>query len=125
MTARILVVIFNLVIIFFLISSIEGDHLRRTWLLGLLLFAMNAFLAFYLRRKPTVLSIALQSALGTCFRWTTWIYFFPIVTGAVVVIVGLAQFSWKAILLGVIAIMVGSLRLMLRYHLMKTLEGKK
>lgn len=124
MTARILFVIFNLIAIFFLISSIDKDHLHRTWLLYLLLFAMDMLFVSYFRRKQAVLPIAAQSALITLFRWTAWIDLLPIVAGAVVTIVGVAQLSWKLLLFGALAIGVGISRLMLRSHTRRVLERK-
>jgi hypothetical protein len=126
MTLRILfVIISNLIICFFLISSIEGDHLHRTWLLYLLMFAMNMLFWLYSRRKRIALPVAVQQALTAYFRWTTWIYFLPIVAGVLVFIVGIVQLSWKLLLFGALAIGVGILRLMLRSHTRRIIERNK
>src|SRR5271157_3663854 len=125
MTSRILFVIFNLITAFFLISSIEGDHVHRTRLLYVLLFAVNILFVLYFGRKRIALPIAIQRVLTTYLHWTRWIDLLPIVAGALVFIVGLVQLSWKLLLFGTLAIGVGILRLIMHSHTQKILERKK
>jgi hypothetical protein len=125
MTTRILFIVFNLVTSVFLIASIEGDHGHRTGFLGLLLFAGNLLFAFSLRRKRAVLPIAAQPGLSKYFLWSTWFSFLPVIAGALVFIVGLAQLSWKIALFGALAIGAGILRIVLRLHSKRILEKQK